>query len=58
MTNPTNPTDPTDPILPIGQLKCYMDCPECDGTGDIERADGDPLMCELCDGSGEVEEPT
>lgn len=33
----------------------YNDCPECDGSGNVETDDG-PEMCEKCGGSGELRE--
>lgn len=32
-----------------------IDCPECDGTGEVE--DGDEMTeCSVCEGLGEIEE--
>lgn len=31
-----------------------MDCPNCDGSGYVEAADGTTAVCARCDGTGVV----
>ena len=46
------------PNCPVcGEELEMIDCPECDGAGEILAEDGEMCECEKCAGHGEIEAP-
>lgn len=46
------------PNCPVcGEEVEMIECPECDGTGDMLDDDGDEFTCYYCNGGGEIQAP-
>lgn len=36
-------------------IKVRVECPDCNGYGEVEHDHGDMVLCEACEGEGSIE---